>query len=108
MVGSRDSKTEIFNKGLELSLKLGAEGIKPIHDRLSKFYPKLTAERLAQVEDTCRRALELGHNLTRAKKDQLPDLSAIETGLTDLYPWISQKNLQRILQTFKFEKQATG
>lgn len=99
MFKMQESKTEIFNKGLEISLNLGSESFKPIQNRLHELYPRLTSERLNQVEDTCRQALELGHNLLAQMNNMTPEQlnDRIEDRLTDSYPWISQKNLQRIL-----------
>lgn len=95
------SKTEVFNKGLELSLRAESDHIQSIFDRLSQFYPRLPEERLHQVEDTCRQALELGNELMDQVKTmqagQTPDFSFIENRIVDHYPWISQKNLERLL-----------
>lgn len=89
---------KILNDGLEVALEWGPNLAKPYGSRLAERQPQLSQPQLAEVEKTCKGAMDFGHNLIyeMAGKSGLTKFEDFEPTMKARYPWINAKNLSQI------------
>ena len=103
----RFSENEILNLGLKYAMEFGTNWLQPIQSRLSQKVPNLTKTELDRFDQTCRSAMETGHNFIYERLSKLSDdQQTIESNqltkefeglLKEKFFWISRSNLKSLL-----------
>jgi hypothetical protein len=92
----------LMNYALDLAQEWGGNWLKPIQDRLSKAYPKLTRSELDKFNAIAQDAMQFGHNLVYSmaeQKGKFVDETQWRTEYISRYPWVDEKNLKHLFST---------
>jgi len=93
---------KILNVALDLSMEFGENWLRSIEERLSKFYPELSFEELAQCDKICKEVNRTGNKFVYDNPVRDGDevsfvaFSLFEKSMLLRYDWITDKNLKKL------------
>ena len=91
----------MLNEGLDMAMAFGSDWLRPIQERLSKKYPRLSHAELDEYDRVCREAMNFAHTQLIAcwREAGSKQKQAFEFFCRDVqapYPWASDANLSRL------------
>ena len=89
----------LLNDGLHLAMEWGSDWLKPIQERLTKKYPRLSTIELDEINTVCQAAMSFGHaTVYDLVKEHGRDVSLqqFEPIMKSRYPWVGAGNMSRL------------
>ena len=112
------TEADILNAGIKFAMEFGANWLQPIQSRLAKKFPELKSTELDSYNTICGEAMHFGHSLIYngfakserlVKKITLRELDdEFKKGMRDKYVWISNSNLNSLLNQGMYYAQKDG
>jgi hypothetical protein len=89
----------LLNQGLEFAMQWGSNWMKPIQERLSQRFPRLSPEQVDELNATCQAAMKFGHDLVYALAEKSGKNTRQEDfvqQMSEVYPWVNEKNASHL------------
>lgn len=97
-----DLSKEILNVALDMSMELGENWLKTIHERLHKKYPEISSEDLEKINSICKEVNKFANNYVYKsgsiinKEISFVDFNKFKDAMLLKYDWISVSNLNQL------------